>query len=160
MSSDSDVSGIGRRTAVLTSTNTSPSIVIEAGDRDEAAHASMAMNAGQELRGASFAGAAFNFVKGMLGAGILALPHAVRQCGFWVSTIMGTFLLIVCYSSMYYLTKVCPYNSYRPSSFFFCLCFQRTSAPNPHPLSFEPFFFFFTFFFCDVCRQNVLLIRT
>jgi len=80
-------------------------VIINTGGKKDNPHASIALNAGQELRGASFAGATFNFVKGMLGAGILGLPHAVAHCGFWVSIITGVFLLIVCYASMVYIVK-------------------------------------------------------
>lgn len=94
-------------TATLTSDDGESRRVIEDPVPSSAGHTTIAMNAGQDMRGASFAGASFNFTKGMLGAGILGLPHAVRHCGFGVACIMGAFLLIVCYMSMVFIVRVC-----------------------------------------------------
>jgi len=91
--------------AVAGGNSTSQTTVIETGEHTDDFRSSTVINAGQELRGASFAGASFNFVKGMLGAGILSLPRAVQHCGLWVALIAGVFLLIVCYMSMFYINK-------------------------------------------------------
>ena len=84
----------------------------------------IAMDGGQSLRGASFAGASFNFTKGMLGAGILGLPHAVAHCGFGVSCVAGAFLLFVCYLSMIFIVRVCPVHprACAACSFFVLAC--------------------------------------
>ena len=83
-------------------------LVIKSSRNEAANTTTIAMDGGQSLRGASFAGASFNFTKGMLGAGILGLPHAVAHCGFGVSCIAGAFLLLVCYLSMVFIVRVCP----------------------------------------------------
>ena len=99
-------------TATLTTDSGESRHVIEDPVPSTAGHTTIAMNAGQDMRGASFAGASFNFTKGMLGAGILGLPHAVRHCGFGVACIMGAFLLIVCYMSMVFIVRVCYFHTH------------------------------------------------
>eukprot|EP01105_Mastigella_eilhardi_P016234 TRINITY_DN3705_c0_g1_i1.p1 TRINITY_DN3705_c0_g1~~TRINITY_DN3705_c0_g1_i1.p1 ORF type:complete len:465 (+),score=108.32 TRINITY_DN3705_c0_g1_i1:34-1395(+) len=80
-----------------------PGGIAEQEKRKEAVAAKVAQ--AEMRRGASFAGACGNFIKGMLGAGILSTPFAFSEAGLWLGFISFPILWIFITSAMLLLVR-------------------------------------------------------